>query len=80
MRDLYVSLGDEVEGGAWTVRVYHKPLINWIWGSALLMAIGGAFAVTDRRYALAKKQVHESKKISEPVAKVATTAASSAVE
>jgi len=80
MRDLYLSLGDEVEGGAWTVRVYHKPLVNWIWGGALLMAIGGAFAVTDRRYALAKKQVHESKKKPEPIAKVATTAASSAVE
>src|SRR6267378_422389 len=58
-RDLYLSLGYEVEGGAWTVRVYHKPLVNWIWGGALLMAIGGAFAVTDRRYALAKKQVKE---------------------
>src|SRR5215510_11238375 len=79
-RDLYLSLGDEVEGGAWTVRVYHKPLVNWIWGGALLMAIGGAFAVTDRRYALAKKQSREPIKKAEPVAKVATTHASSAVE
>ncbi|MFZ0750297.1 MAG: heme lyase CcmF/NrfE family subunit, partial [Pyrinomonadaceae bacterium] len=51
-RDIYVSLGDQAEGGGWTVRVYHKPLVNWIWGGALLMAIGGAFAVTDRRYVL----------------------------
>ncbi len=58
-RDLYLSLGDEVEGGAWTVRVYHKPLVNWIWGGALLMAIGGGFAVTDRRYALARKQAKQ---------------------
>jgi cytochrome c-type biogenesis protein CcmF len=79
-RDLYLSLGEEVEGGAWTVRVYHKPLVNWIWGGALLMAIGGAFAVTDRRYALAKKQSREPVKKSEPVPKVATSAASSAVE
>ena len=35
---------------AWSVRVYHKPLVNWIWGGALLMALGGAFAVADRRY------------------------------
>src|SRR3977135_4337387 len=48
-RDLYLSLGDEVPGGGWTVRVYHKPLVNWIWGGALLMAIGGGFAVTNRR-------------------------------
>jgi cytochrome c-type biogenesis protein CcmF len=55
-RDLYLALGDEVGDGSWTVRVYHKPLVNWIWGGALLMAIGGGFAVTDRRYALARKQ------------------------
>ena len=59
-RDLYLSLGDEVPGGGWTVRVYHKPLVNWIWGGALLMAIGGGFAVTDRRYALASKTVHKT--------------------
>src|SRR5207247_5268001 len=49
-RDLYLSLGEQVGNGAWTVRVYHKPLVNWIWGGALLMAFGGAFAVADRRY------------------------------
>jgi len=79
-RDLYLSLGEQVEDGGWTVRVYHKPLVNWIWGGALLMAIGGFFAVTDRRYALARKQSREAVKKSEPVTKVATTAASSAVE
>ena len=78
-RDLYLSLGDEVDGGAWTVRVYHKPLVNWIWGGALLMAIGGGFAVTDRRYALAMKQAKQTAAKSE-VVKVAATAASSAVE
>ena len=49
-RDLYVSLGEQVEGGAWIVRVYVKPFINWIWGGCLLMALGGFRAVTDRRY------------------------------
>ncbi|MFN2577317.1 MAG: heme lyase CcmF/NrfE family subunit [Pyrinomonadaceae bacterium] len=78
-RDLYLSLGDEVEGGAWTVRVYHKPLVNWIWGGALLMAIGGAFAVTDRRYALARKQARQPAGKAK-IVKVATSAASSAIE
>jgi len=78
-RDLYLALGDEVDGGAWTVRVYHKPLVNWIWGGALLMAIGGGFAVTDRRYALARKQAKQTAAKPE-VVKVAATAASSAVE
>ena len=81
-RDLYLSLGDEVPGGGWTLRVYHKPLVNWIWGGALLMAIGGGFAVTDRRYSLAaRKQTNEPVSGKpEQVAKVATTVASTAVE
>ena len=78
-RDLYLSLGDEVDGGAWTVRVYHKPLVNWIWGGALLMALGGGFAVSDRRYALARKQARQPAEKAK-IVKVATTAASSAVE
>ncbi|MEK6335663.1 MAG: heme lyase CcmF/NrfE family subunit [Acidobacteriota bacterium] len=76
-RDLYVSLGDEVATGAWTVRVYHKPLVNWIWGGALLMALGGGFAVTDRRYALASKKQTETRQVKDkesPVAVVSTPA------
>jgi cytochrome c-type biogenesis protein CcmF len=49
-RDLYVSMGEEVEGGAWIIRVYVKPFIDWIWGGCLMMAFGGFLAVTDRRY------------------------------
>ena len=49
-RDLYVALGEPVESGAWIVRVYVKPFIDWIWGGCLLMALGGLLAVTDRRY------------------------------
>ncbi len=49
-RDLYVALGEQVEGGAWIVRVYYKPFVDWIWGGALLMALGGLLAATDRRY------------------------------
>ena len=49
-RDLYVSLGEQVPSGAWIVRVYVKPFIDWIWGGCLLMAFGGVLAVTDRRY------------------------------
>jgi cytochrome c-type biogenesis protein CcmF len=48
--DLYVSMGEEVEGGAWVIRVYVKPFIMWVWGGCLVMAFGGFLAVTDRRY------------------------------
>ena len=53
LRDLYVSLGEPLEGGAWSVRLYHKPFIDWIWGGCLVMALGGVLAVSDRRYRLA---------------------------
>ncbi len=55
-RDLYVSLGEQVAGGAWIVRVYVKPFVDWIWGGCLLMALGGALAATDRRYRLKQRQ------------------------
>ena len=54
--DLYVSLGEQVDNGAWGVRVYHKPFVDWIWGGCLLMAIGGFLAIADRRYRLAVRR------------------------
>jgi cytochrome c-type biogenesis protein CcmF len=41
------------------VRVHHKPFVDWIWGGCLLMALGGAFAASDRRYRLAAKRQPE---------------------
>ena len=52
-RDLYVSLGDELDGGAWLVKVQHKPFVDWIWGGCLIMALGGLLAASDRRYRVA---------------------------
>jgi len=49
-RDLYASLGEPLGDGAWSVRLYHKPFVRWIWLGALLMAAGGVLAVADRRY------------------------------
>jgi cytochrome c-type biogenesis protein CcmF len=60
--DLYVSLGDPLDGGAWLVKVQHKPFIDWIWGGCLIMAIGGMLAATDRRYRFSQK-----KRVSVPV-------------
>jgi cytochrome c-type biogenesis protein CcmF len=55
-RDLYVALGESVDGGsAWIVRVYVKPFIDWIWGGAFMMALGGLLAATDRRYRARKR-------------------------
>jgi len=60
-RDLYVSLGEPVNAGAWSVRVYYKPFVGWIWGGALLMALGGGLALSDRRYALARQKERAKK-------------------
>jgi cytochrome c-type biogenesis protein CcmF len=49
-RDLYVSLGEQLDSGGWIIRLYVKPFINWIWFGCLLMAAGGLLAVLDRRY------------------------------
>ena len=56
LRDLYVSLGEPLDKGAWAVRVYHKPFVDWIWGGAVLMALGGLLAVSDKRYRLAQRK------------------------
>jgi cytochrome c-type biogenesis protein CcmF len=51
-RDLYVSLGEPIEGERlqWSVRVFYKPFISWLWYGAILMVLGGLLAVSDRRY------------------------------
>jgi cytochrome c-type biogenesis protein CcmF len=54
-RDVYVSLGEPLEGKAWAVRVYFKPFVDWIWAGCLLMALGGVCAVSDRRYRMRVK-------------------------
>jgi cytochrome c-type biogenesis protein CcmF len=79
-RDLYVSLGEPVGGGSWTVRVYYKPFVGWIWGGALLMAIGGGLAVSDRRYALAARKEREARQTAKPAEIPSTVAASVQIE
>jgi cytochrome c-type biogenesis protein CcmF len=58
--DRYVSLGEPLANdeiaGAWSVRIYLKPFVDWIWSGAFLMALGGLIAVSDRRYRLAPKR------------------------
>lgn len=49
-RDLYVSLGEPLGGGDWSLRVYYKPFVRWIWLGGVLMALGGLLAISDRRY------------------------------
>ena len=52
LRDLYVSLGEPLDDARteWSLRVYYKPGVPWLWGGALLMVLGGLLATLDRRY------------------------------
>ena len=51
--DLYVVIGDQQDDGGWVMRTYIKPLANWIWGGCILMALGGLFSLSDRRFRVA---------------------------
>ena len=57
-RDVYVSLGEQLEDGSWIVSLHYKPFISWIWAGCVLMALGGILAAADRRYRrLAERRV-----------------------
>ncbi|MFA6231931.1 MAG: heme lyase CcmF/NrfE family subunit [Rhodanobacter sp.] len=62
-RDLYVALGEPMDAsniqGAWSLRLYYKPFIRWIWGGGVLMMLGGFVCATDRRFRI-KRGVEET--------------------
>jgi cytochrome c-type biogenesis protein CcmF len=54
-RDLYVALGEPLNNGAWSLRLYYKPLIRFIWLGGLFIVFGALLAAFDRRYSLRKR-------------------------
>ena len=48
--DLYAVVGDPDGNGGWATRIYYNPLVPWIWLGALVMALGGAVSLSDRRH------------------------------
>ncbi|MFT6270661.1 MAG: cytochrome c-type biogenesis protein CcmF [Alphaproteobacteria bacterium] len=53
-RDLFVAMGERLDGESWSVRLYYKPFVVWIWGGTVIMAIGGIFSISDKRYRIKK--------------------------
>ncbi len=49
MADLYTVVGEPDGAGGWTVRLYHEPLVPWIWAGAIVMVLGGLTSLSDRR-------------------------------
>jgi len=60
-RDVFVALGEDLGGGVWSLRVQIKPLIRLIWYGAIIMALGGLLAATDRRYRPARRVAQQSR-------------------
>ena len=46
---VYAALGEGHDDGSIDARIYYKPLVTLIWIGALVMALGGAFSLADRR-------------------------------
>lgn len=44
-RDLYIALGEPLDDDYWSVRLYYKPFIRFIWFGALMMLLGGLLAL-----------------------------------
>lgn len=55
MRDLYVALGEELKPNIWSVRFYYKPFMCWIWMGGLFMAMGGFWAMLNKRHQIRKQ-------------------------
>lgn len=53
-RDLFVALGEQLKNGDWSLRIYVKPFINWIWLGTFIMAFGGILSISDKRYRMVK--------------------------
>jgi cytochrome c-type biogenesis protein CcmF len=56
LRNLYISFGEDNGKRQWAVRMYFHPLVPWIWGGALLMALGGLLSLSDRRLRIGMPQ------------------------
>ncbi len=53
-RDIYVALGEPLDDTSWSVRLYYKPFVRWIWWGGFFIVAGGFIALLDRRYYVRK--------------------------
>jgi cytochrome c-type biogenesis protein CcmF len=53
--NVFVALGDDLGAGKWSVRFQIRPLVNFLWLGAFIMALGGGIAATDKRYRIGKE-------------------------
>jgi cytochrome c-type biogenesis protein CcmF len=60
-RDLFVTLGEEKGAASWSMTIYVKPFVRWVWLGAIFMCLGGVVAAGDKRYRRALEK-HADKK------------------
>jgi cytochrome c-type biogenesis protein CcmF len=53
LADLHAVVGEGGGAEGWVVRLYHQPLVPWIWAGALMMVLGGLLSLSDRRLRVA---------------------------
>jgi cytochrome c-type biogenesis protein CcmF len=66
--DLYAVLGDQLKDGAYSIRLYFNPLVRLIWLGALVMFVGGAVSLSDRRLRVGAPRRAEPKPAPVPAA------------
>jgi cytochrome c-type biogenesis protein CcmF len=66
-KDIFAALGEDLGAGSWSIRAQIRPLINYVWLAAFLMALGGAIAATDKRYRTAVGRESESAEAGAPL-------------
>jgi cytochrome c-type biogenesis protein CcmF len=55
-RDIYIALGEPLPGNAWSVRLYYKPFVRWIWAGGFFILLGGLLSMTDRHYYMLRRK------------------------
>ncbi|KEF31966.1 Cytochrome c heme lyase subunit CcmF [Marinobacter nitratireducens] len=66
-RDIFVAVAERLDDRAWAIRLQYKPLIRWLWLGALVMAMGGFLAISDRRYRLRVRDEQPETKTAQPI-------------
>lgn len=73
LRDLFIALGEPLGKDAWSVRLYHKPVVSWIWIGAVLMGLGGLLAAFDKRYRRVRRRFAEKNAVDQAETEVDST-------
>ena len=59
-RDLYLALGEQLSQGAWSLRIYHKPFVRWLWIGGVLISLAGFMILFDKRYRTSAKTARKA--------------------